>query len=77
MQITNQHLLVIVLPVITFFITFFIAEEYAARKGSQQKYLWNPTRLHLEVLTIMVMGVIISVLLGYLSYAIIFNGFIN
>lgn len=77
MQITNQHLLVIVLPVITFFITFFIAEEYAARKGSQQKYLWNPTRLHLEVLTIMVMGVIISVLMGYLSYAIIFNGFIN
>lgn len=77
MQITDQHLLVIVLPVITFFITFFIAEEYAVRKGNQQKYLWHPTRLHLEVLVIMVIGVIISVLLGYLSYAIIFRGFLS
>lgn len=77
MQITTQHILVIVLPVIVFFTTFFIAEEYAARKGSKQQYQWNPSKLHLEVLVIMVVGILVSVLLGYLSYAVIFKGFIN
>lgn len=77
MQLTIQHWLVMVLPIITFMATFFIAEDYAARKGNQQKYLWNPSKLHLEVLMIMVVGILVSVLLGYLSYAIIFNGFLS
>lgn len=72
MQLTIQHWLVMVLPIITIMTTFFIAEEYAARKGNNQQYVWNPSRLHFEVLVIVVMGVTISVLLGYLSYAIIY-----
>jgi hypothetical protein len=77
MQITTQHLLVIVLPVVILFITFFIAEEYAIRKACQQKYMWSRHRLHVEVLLICSIGVIGAVLLGFLSYAIIFKQFLN
>jgi uncharacterized protein YacL len=73
MQLTIQHWLVLVLPVIVLFITFFIAEEYAIRKACQQEYMWSRHRLHAEVLLICTIGVIVAVLLGFLSYAIIFK----
>ena len=76
MILTIYHWMVMILPFITLMTTFFIAEEYGSRKANQQKYVWNPSKLHLEVLMIMVMGVVIAILLGYLSYAIIFKGFL-
>lgn len=75
MQLTINHWMVLVLPVITFFFTFFLAEEFAKQNQYKQKYQWNPIRLHLIVIVIMCIGTAVSIALGYLSYAVIFNGF--
>lgn len=77
MQLTINHWLVMVLPIITIVTTFFVAEEYAIRKGTRKEYIWNPTRLHLQVLAIVLVGSSIAILLGYLSYAVIFKGFLS
>lgn len=77
MQLTLQHWLVLVLPIITMFTTFFIAEEYAVRNISKQEFVWKPLKLHVRILAIMIVGLIIAILLGYLSYVVIFKGFLN
>lgn len=77
MRLTIQHWLVMVLPIITVMTTFFLAEYYGIKHMDEQEFRWNPKRLHLRVLCIVLIGCSIATLLGYLSYAVIFNGFLN
>lgn len=73
MQITLNHLMVTVLPVFAMFTTFFIAEEWAKNNQNKQFYVWNPWNFYLRIIGIMVIGLAVAVLFGFLSYWAIFH----